>query len=445
VGWGAPLSSRTLGIREGFQLRLLSGTESEDVVERICTRMFFSDFVVRNPEYRKPKGKKIELADIIVPFGNNLLAFQVKSKFQPTKATEKSEIDFQRITDSINEAVNQTKTINRALRNNWLRRMKTSKGLEIDIDPTKIEAVIGIVVLDLVGEELLSREEQTQLFSSFTIRHGLPIHVFLAHEFYEISSELDTLPDFLRFLDVIQSLYTQDLFIFPPSVLDLLAFYKMDPDKIDRVISDEIRIHIEDGFWEAYHRDHADAIAERDRLNEPSYLIDGIIDYLHTSVGYEALPKDHELAKISGQGSIDGYLTLAREIASLSRLERRSLGERLMRCLQDSMKKAQAFSILYVKERRLGYLVLAKSGDRTERQVFLHRLTAMAYCYLGLDKTIGIATEPISGEGRSYDVLGFSGVEFENSNELAEAAKSFFGEPYSVGGSEYSQSSIPDA
>ena len=59
--------------------------------------------------------------------------------------------------------------------------------------------------------------------------------------------------------------------------------------------------------------------------------------------------------------------------------------------------------------------------------------------YLDLEKVIAIATEPLSGEGRSYDVLGFSGVNFKNHQELAEAARKFFGAPYKVTGSEYSE------
>jgi len=426
-------------------LRPRSGSDSEDIVERICNRMFFSDFVVRNPSYTKPKGKTLELADLIVPFGNTLLTFQVKSKYQLKKVDEKSQVDFQRLSDAIDEGVDQIKTIKRALKNDWLRGIETVKGYTIDVNPADVERVVGVVILDLIGEESLLLEDRTQLFGSFTERNNLPIHVFLATEFFDISKELDTLADFMDFLLITQELYKGSLITIPPTTMDLLAFHKMYPDDLEKAISSDINIILEEGLWEAYQTRHSEAIANRDRLNKPSYLIDGIIDFLHSSVGYNAFPKPDQLLEFSGQGTIDGYLALAREIAALSRLERRSLGERLLRCLKLAMEREEAFSALVIEPKKSGYLVYSKSGDRSTRQVRLQTLAAMLYCHLELEKVIAIATEPLSGEGRSYDVLGFSGVRFENHQKLAESAKDFFSEPYKVTGSEYTEGDKPDA
>ena len=55
-------------------------SESEDLVETICHRLFFRDFVVRNPKFRKPGGKQLEAADILVPFRDHLISIQVKSR-----------------------------------------------------------------------------------------------------------------------------------------------------------------------------------------------------------------------------------------------------------------------------------------------------------------------------------------------------------------------------
>jgi hypothetical protein len=407
--------------------------------------MFFSDFVVRNPSCTKPSGKRIELADLLIPFGDTLLTFQVKSKYQPKSASKKSSVDYQRLTDTIDDAVDQVKTINRALKNDWLRGIETVRGFKIDVDPSDVEEVAGVVILDLVGEEYLPPEEQTQLFGSFTKRNDLPIHVFLASEFFTLSSELDTLADFMKFLQITQELYNGNLVNIPPSTLDLLAFHKMDPDALEKAINAGTNILLEEGIWEAYHTHHSEAIAERDRLNEPSYLIDGIIDYLHSSVGYEALPRDQQLVEFSGQGTIEGCLALVREIATLSRLERRSLGERLVRCLNRAMEREEAFSALVLDKEKSGYLVFSKSGDRTERKIRVQMLAAMLYCHLDLEKVIAIATEPMSGEGRSYDVLGFAGTTFKNQKQLAESAKQFFGEPYKITGSEYTEGANPDA
>ena len=426
-------------------MRTRSGKDSEDIIERICNSMFFSDFIVRNPSYTKPKGKTIELADLVIPFGDTLLTFQVKSKFQPKKANEKSPVDFQRLTDTIDDGVNQVKIINRALTNDWLRGIKTVRGYSIDVNPVDVKNVVGIVILDLIGEESLPMEEQSQLFGSFIERNGLPIYVFLASQFFAISKELDTLTDFMGFLQITQELYKRNLITNPPSIMDLLAFHKMHPDELEKAIASGTHILLEEGIWEAYHSQHLVAISERDGLNKPSYLIDGLIEYLHSSVGYEALPKTDQLLEFSGQGTIEGYLALTREIATLSRLERRSLGERLLRCLRRAMESGEAFSALVIERKKSAYLVYSKSGNRTERKIRLQNLAAMLYCHLNLEKVIAIATEPMSGEGRSYDVLGFAGVTFKNHQELAESAKKFFGEPYKVTGSEYKSGDDPDA
>jgi hypothetical protein len=52
-----------------------NGNEVEDLVEIICTKMFFSDFVVRNPTYAKSGGTEKEAADLLVPF--NCLSSEV--------------------------------------------------------------------------------------------------------------------------------------------------------------------------------------------------------------------------------------------------------------------------------------------------------------------------------------------------------------------------------
>jgi hypothetical protein len=418
-------------------MRTRSGKESEDIIEKICTSMFFSDFIIRNPSFVKPNGKRIELSDLLIPFGDIIITIQVKSKYQSKKPNEKTPIDFQRLSDTIDDGVEQVKTIKRALNNNWLKGMKTARGFTIDVKPSDIKEVLGIVILDLVGEEFVGQDEKTQIFGSYTMRHNIPIHIYSASDFFSISKELDTITDFIRFLRISQELYSTRLVVIP-STLDLLALYKMEPDLLKKAIKDSTTILIEEGLWNSYLTDHAEAIKKREQLNEPSYIIDGIIDYLHNSVGYQPIKIDSRFEMYSGLGTVDGYITIAREIAILSRIERRLLGERLSRCLNRSMEKKEAYSTIYKAREKTGYLVLSKSGDRNERLLRLQLLTAILYCHLQLDKIIAIATEPMAGEGRSYDFISYSGVLFLNAKELSESAEKYFGKQYSATVSEYS-------
>jgi hypothetical protein len=97
-----------------------TGYEVEDLVEETCRIIYLSDFVVRNPKYKKQSGQAKEAADFLVPFDETLLAFQVKSKKEIKSTLEKSKIDFQRINKKIEEGTNQLKTIKRALNANHI-------------------------------------------------------------------------------------------------------------------------------------------------------------------------------------------------------------------------------------------------------------------------------------------------------------------------------------
>ncbi len=225
-----------------------SGKDVEDLVEVICTKMFFSDFVVRNPTFIKNDGIEKEAADILIPFGKYLLTFQVKSKLEKKEASEKSEVDFNRITKVVREAVNQLKTIKRIIRNNWIEKLVTVKGYEIPFKASDYEEVIGIVILDLVGEENFPEEERTEFLNSYTFEHEIPVHVLMRNEFEALSTELDTLPDFIEFLDKRKQLIEKGLLSFPGSILDFLAFYKTNPDKVDRIIEHNTHLRT-DNTW----------------------------------------------------------------------------------------------------------------------------------------------------------------------------------------------------
>lgn len=406
--------------------------------------MFFSDFIARNPRYIKPDGSSREAADLLAVFGEEIISFQVKSRLESKATSEKSDVGFERISRVVTKGIGQVSTTRRALRNGWLKNITTSRGLTIPIPAAKPPRLTGIVVLDLVGEHLVKPEDRTRLYGAFAALGKTPVHVFMLDEFNALSDELDTMPDFVEFLQHVRQLYEGGLLLTPPAILDLLAFYKMDPDSVADVIRNGTALILEEGIWNGYQHDHAQEIATRDRLNEPSYLIDAAIAFLHTSVGYK-IPGDRTAQMgFRGQGSLEGYLTVAHGLASLSRLERRHLGERLLRCLRKAEDKTFAFSVVIDKPANRATLVMSSSMPRGDRQEFLYKLCAMAYCRLSLTKVVGLATEPLSAEWRSYDVLQLSDVRFSNAEELAKESDKFFGVPYAVTGSEYTPGSTPN-
>ena len=80
------------------------GKRGEELVQTICTRMFFSDFTVTNPKYTKSDRNQKEAADILVPFRNVLIAFQVKSK-EEKKLSGKTSVDYGRITKKCEDGI----------------------------------------------------------------------------------------------------------------------------------------------------------------------------------------------------------------------------------------------------------------------------------------------------------------------------------------------------
>jgi hypothetical protein len=345
-----------------------NGSNVEDLVEVICSKMFFSDFVVRNPKYKKNGGPEKEAADLLVPFKEYLLVFQVKSKQEFIHPNEKTDIDFRRIANVAEKAVNQLKTIRRVLDNNWLGRIETVKGFDIPFSPDEYEHVIGIVIIDLIGEENFPRVERTRFISDYLYKFDMPIHILMRDDFDLMSSEIDTLPDFVQFLDIREQLIERGLLKTPIPILDFLAFSKTRPEILDEALSKDIHLYLEEGIWDAYQDDHSPTIKKRDELNRPSYVIDEIIDFLHTSVGFPAFEHVEEELGFPKLGGLIGYLTSAREIASLPRLTRRVLGEKYLECMKKAETKDYSFSMINDTNELKAYLVLSMGGEETVRK-----------------------------------------------------------------------------
>ena len=61
-------------------------------------------------------------------------------------------------------------------------------------------------------------------------------------------------------------------------------------------------------MWENYQTEYSELIKRRNELNTPSYLIDAIIDFLHTSVEYTLATDFIKELDLSSRGKIEGYL-----------------------------------------------------------------------------------------------------------------------------------------
>ncbi|NOH01670.1 MAG: hypothetical protein HND47_06765 [Chloroflexi bacterium] len=231
------------------------GIEVEDLVEKICAKMFFSDFTVRSNKFKKANKKERETADILIPFDDVLVVVQVKTKLDKEPSSKKSENELNRIDRKIDKGIEQIKTIKRAIANSHFNEVETTRGYKIPFDGTKFKKMIGIVVLDLVSEDVSRPDETTTIINGFEIRHDMPIHIFKRNEFEIISTEIDTLPDFIRYIETREILFSRGLFAFPPLELSFLALYKVKPEDIQLAIQENSLVIIDDGYWDWYQKD----------------------------------------------------------------------------------------------------------------------------------------------------------------------------------------------
>lgn len=417
------------------------GEQAEGLVEAICTRAFFADFTIRNPKFTKPDGNEKEAADFLVPFRNVLIAFQVKSKEEIRSAEQKTEIDFGRIEKKVREAVAQMKTIKRAVEQNRLASVQTIRGFELPFDSTKIKKITGVVLLDLVGEERFPRDQRTKIFHGFTDQFGVPTHIFMREDFEAIAREVDTLPDFLQYLEEREALRKGGQLSPATEELDFLAVSKTRRPIVEDALAGKLHfLHIDGGVWESY-QGNSELLATRKKLNEPSRVVDGMINDFHKAVGFsteEYLPIG--LKPTIPSGSISSYWHVITELTSMPRLMRREVGAKFLEKMKKADRDGQGYSLILgnislaeakagIPPKKEAILLLSSNLGRKERVDRLDLLCSLAYCYLDLRKITGIATEPYSSAGRSFDCAHMEDVAFDNHQALAEQGKEYFVQP----------------
>ncbi|MBX9586817.1 MAG: SEC-C domain-containing protein [Gammaproteobacteria bacterium] len=398
------------------------GKVVEDIVQKICIRMFLDDFVVKNPSYKKRSGHIKEAADILIPFGDNLIVYQVKSKIELKKASEKTDLDYKRIEKKVNDAISQFKAIKEAIEHKLIIDVENSRGIKIPFQSDKFTKIIGLVVLDL-NEEKFPDNERTAIYGGFTSKYQIAIHIFLREELELIASEIDTLPDFIKYLKAREFLYNHDLISNLTPQRDILALHLTRPEISEELIANKVSyLAIEPNTWENYIR-----IKNSNKQHKQSPLIDNIINWIHKSIDY--YPEFiHEIPRNDfPQGSVENYFKTVTELASLTRAERNNLGWEfldVMNNVDSSRKHLKKVCYIVINEKAI--LIFSTKAPRVKRAKDLIDLATMLYCKLNLKKVIGIATENVTSKDRSYDFIVLENVFFKNHEEILDKANKIF-------------------
>src|SRR4029077_1205674 len=142
-----------------------------------------------------------------------------------------------------------------------------------------------------------------------------------------ISRELDTMPDFLKYLEVREKIRSREKSSLYGEELDFLTLYKTNWPFVEDQMNEKVDLmYVDSGLWESYQKKEQ-LHKNRSEKNRSSYLVDQIIDYLHTSVGYKPVNFDPRQEKSnSGTGSVENYVGIITELASFTRLQRREIG-----------------------------------------------------------------------------------------------------------------------
>jgi len=399
----------------------------EDYIEYLCNQTFFSDFTVRGHKYIKPNGLEKEVADILVVYKDLLIAFQVKTKIVTKPGSEKTRIDFQRIENKIEETVKQFKTTKEAFDNDRINNLVSSRGLKLTYKKQDVKKIICIAVIDLIGEDEFEDDEKTGAFGGYGVRYGLPVHIFMRDQFEVIIRALDTLPDFLEYLNIRETLKTNACIPILTDELDLLATYKIQPDVLYQCIqTNNMKIVIDPGYWKEYESKYLEDQSKKLTVNLPDYFIDHVIDELHTTVDFDLPYKSLEGENVETIGTTENYRQIAYELALLNREERSILGRKFIEKMAKADKVGHGHTLSIVPELKTGILFFSSSEDRQERFNQFYQLCAGAYCLYNLKKLVGITTNSLSKRFRSYDFIFMDEVSFKNEDDLREWAKTVF-------------------
>jgi len=375
--------------------------QSEEFVYRICEKSFFSLWSYANPRGKQP-GK--ELCDILVIFNPDVIIFSVK-EVKPTHSGDVS-IDWSRWHRKAIEAA----SIQIYGAERWVRATQNSirkdGKLGLPFPKGSQQRIHRIVVA------LGSKGKVPIKFGDFG--KGF-VHVFDEMSFNIIMEELDTISDFVAYLNDKENLYQSGIETeLQGSEEDLLALYlhngRKFPAEYDLIVLD-------DTLWTGFINKEeykAKKIADKD-----SYIWDRLIeilceDTLHGHLEFGASLSEAEIA--------------IRTMAQENRFARRILGKSYKEFTElSSLKKIR--SRIAPSLSNVVYVFLAVPREET-RQSRVQELGLRCFVARGLNKdsktVVGIATEQYEPDkGFSLDLiyLYMESWTSEDQNRLQEIQK----------------------
>lgn len=412
-------------------------TPSERYLNSLCEKSFLSLWsfpsIFRD---QKSKGNREgkELCDMVVVFDEHILIFSDKHCLFP--ASEDLGLDWKRwYKRAIHKSAEQAWGAERWLRDHpdrvYLDRACTER-FPLPI-PSNESAKYHLIVIangcedrckakfggtgSLMFNSMLGRQGIAGELSSepFTVGDLDPsrtfVHVLTEYTLDILLQTLDTISDFVSYLERKEDLIRSDIAVFAPGEEDLLAFYLMhmnEKGKHDFAIGGNFKgIFLEEGFWEEFC--NRPERKEQLRLNSISYFWDDLIErFAHHALNATQYYASHI--------ELSGTEICLRFMAREPRLARRLIVKGfidLYTNTPDGMRRNRYFKPLNEKEPFYVFLSLPQPDYLTYEQYREGRFSLLKACCMvikykfpeALD-IVGIAFHPIRPNvGSSEDLL----------------------------------------
>lgn len=403
------------------------GTLCEELVEHLCTRSFFSDFTFRSPKYKKSGGQLKEAADVLIVFGKTVLGIQVKSKEVGTEQGTISAVEQARVVAKLEEAVLQFKALREAIENPEFKSLVNGHGVEVEFQRENICELVLVVVFVPLAKVTLEMQLDFGFVDSCYTDAAIPLHFFTLHQFSTLLTMLDTLPDFLRYLDARWLLRREKLISKDTDPLDEWAFVSFERTRFLEVLGKGEFVNLT-----ACMSRHRDSVQRLEEAEKPSYMIDDLIKELQLSAGTEIMigPELRKRFRLSIEpNSVCAHQLLVPYLAKLDRSERCVLGERFEYHASRCKDEPLSFAGIVFPKHDEGYFVLASTSSRSQRQVELHNL-CMAYAvHRNLKTIIGLAGSPAQTAFAPWDAMVLDTSSLQQDAKLCEVSRSLFGPP----------------
>lgn len=357
-----------------------SPTPTEAFVHEVAKKSFLSLWSYASPE-GKTHGR--EMCDILVVCDPDVIIFSVK-EVRPTKHADDAVRVARWVRAAVDESVDQVYGAERFIQSDRHACVRKEDGSDALPYPVKAVRRIHRVAVALGGEEHFPLP-----FGDFG--KGF-VHVFDERSFRIVTSELDTITDFVEYLTKKEAFFSGNTTVMFGHEEDILAVYLHG----NRTFPEADAVIFDDGAWEEFIK--KPEVQAKKAADAESYVWDRLI---------ERIGLDVAARNMINENSIEDDESVLRVMARENRFNRRVLAGRMLSFFEASTAN-KVRSRMIPSMSGVGYVFLASSRDtsRDFRNAELGLRCFIARLRMDPITTIlGLGTEQKTGErGASWDM-----------------------------------------